>query len=444
MKLWQDTYKEEYNPLVEKLTNGRIKRSLRIGFSSYWFTLSPNLNDYITKNSKEAIYLRSFLKLGYVYWLGLSPQGFKINHERAIDCSLEFKEKMPDWDKSRFGTTPNYMKFCIEEFNKKLGMKLPDLDFVYMNLMPTFVRRNARNYVVLHKYAVQDKIPVLSYDLGLELVYQGVKEGGRTAETDEGKLMNISGYDYRDKAAHLKMAPKMIHLVQTGAKGREILQKGNPLLRFCTWWLPYHKSLIKEKEIINDPNLWKYPIGYVGNDNRRRGAIAKWFGKQPADTVHMFGGNYRKDLGQGWPEDLIKKHPNITFHDAVPIKDVAKIYQKSVATLNLSVPQHEKIGVQVWRHIEAPFGGCPLMIPSDVTNADDLVLVNDNEFLVPSSSDRLLAKIEALKARPKIREQLVLEQREEIKKRYRMSVNLKNLFREIKKEIDPKGPGIKK
>ena len=435
-QLWEDPYKPEHNHLVEELTGGKIKRNLRIGFSSYWFSTDPNLEDHIDKNSKEAIYLQHFLKLGYVYWLGLSPQGFKINHPRAVDCSLEFKEKLPNWDRDTFGTTPDYMRACIEGFKGKYGIKLPELDFVFMNLMPTFVRRNARNYVLLHKYAVQDKVPVLSYDLGLELVYQGVKEGGRTADSDGGKLMNISGYDYRDKAAHLKMAPNMVHLVQTGKAGCKILQEGNPLLRFCTWWLPYTKHLIKKRRVITAPDELRYPLGYVGNDNRRRGAITKWFGPQPKDFVHMWGGNYRKDLGISWPEDLMRKHPNIAFHGPVNMDRVARLYQKSVASMNIAVKPFEAIGVQVWRHLEAPFGGCPIFVPSSTENAKYLALLDD-DWLVPQTPDTLRAKVETLKKNPDLRAQIVYEQRGVIKKRYSMRKNLKYLFKEITKNLVP-------
>ncbi len=436
-KLWTDTYESGYNKYVAELTDGKITRNLRIGFSSYWFSTDPNLEDYIDKNSKEAIYLQHFLKMGYVYWLGLSPQGFNTKDSRAIDCSNEFKDKLPNWDRERFGTTPDYMTACIKGYKKEYNINLPKLDFVFMNIMPTFVRRNARNYVLLHHYAINSDTPILAYDLGLELVYQGVKEGGRTATTDNGKLMNISGYDYRDKAAHLKMAPKMIHLVQTGKKGVKILQKGNPLLRFCTWWLPYHKNLIKQYKIITDPAELKYPIGYVGNDNRRRGAIAKWFGKQPAGLVHMFGGNYRKELGQGWPDDLIKKHPNITFHNAVSMSRVGPIYRRSVSALNIAVPPFEAVGVQAWRHLEAPFGGCPIVLPSSVENAQGLTLLGDDTCVV-DTPDRLKALVEAFNLKPKIREQVVLEQRRIIKKRYTMKVNIRNLFKQLADELRAK------
>jgi hypothetical protein len=438
-QLWDDPYRPDYNPYVEELTDGKIKRNLRIGFSSYWFSLNPILDDHITKNSKEAMYLRSFLKLGYVYWLGLSPQGFKMKHPRAVDCSPEFKEKLPNWSKEEFGTTPQYMAFCINEYRKKLNIQLPKLDFVFMNLMPTFVRRNARNYVLLHEYAIRRKIPVLAYSVELDLVYQGVKDipkGGRTAKTDEGKLMNISGYDYRDKKSHLKMAPNMIHLVQADKSALATLQKGNPLLRFCTWWLPYDKRIVRQFKIVAESDKIKYPIGYVGNDNKRRTAISKWFGKQPDGFVHMFGGKARKELGLSWPETLTKKHPGIVWRNPVKIEDVGKIYNRSGACLNLAMPAHEAVGCQTWRHVEAPFGGCPILLPSTVANASRLTLIDD-DWCVVDNAEELQAKVEVLIDRPLLRKELVEMQRSVIRKRYNMKTNLKHLFKEMTGSLKP-------
>jgi len=431
-RLWQDKYKPDYNPHVDKLTNGKITRNLRIGFSSYWFNDQFTLDDYITKNSKEVLYLREFFKLGYVYWLGLSPRGNKIpDHPRAIDCSYEFKERLPKWDKARFGTTPDYMRSCIEGYSKEYGINLPKLDLVYMNLMPTFVRRNARNYVLLHHYAINNNTIVLAYDPGLELVYQGVKEypkvGGRTAETDSGKLMNISGYDYRDKAAHLKMAPNMVHLVQTGKWGLKTLRLGNPLLRFCTWWLPYDPLIVKELPISDQV---RYRLAYVGNDNRRRNAFKKWFGPQPDGDVHIFGGNYRKDKqdGASWPEVMLNRFPNITFHNPVQIKNVAYVYNKCVGTMNLSVPPFEAVGEQVWRHIEAPFGGCPILSPSTTKHAEKLSF---DDSLVMQSPQELTDTLETLAGDKELRTEIIEMQKEVIKKRYNMKVNLRHLFEEI-------------
>ncbi|RLI71400.1 hypothetical protein DRO91_05655 [Candidatus Heimdallarchaeota archaeon] len=438
-KLWEDPYEAEYNPHVDRLTGGKIKRHLKIGFSSYWFSLNPVLDDHITKNSKEAVYLKHFLKLGYVYWLGLSPKPFNINHPRAVDCSLEFKEKLPNWDKKRFGTTPNYMAFCITQYRKKLGIQLPQLDFVFMNLMPTFVRRNARNYVLLHEYAIRTKTPVLAYSIELALVYQGVKDleltgKGRTEKTDSGKLMNISGYDYRDKKSHIKMAPNMIHLVQADGPAIKTLQNGNPLLTFCTWWLPYDKQITKQYKVVTESNKIKYPISYVGNDNRRRSAIAKWFGKMPDGFVHMFGGKHRKELGPTWPDALTKKYPNIKWNPPVEIKNVGRIYNKTGACMNLAMPAHEAVGCQTWRHIEAPLGGCPLLLPNSVANAKRLALLND-DWCVVTSPEELQAKTETLIERPLLRKELVELQRDKIKSKYTMENNLRHLFKILTKRI---------
>lgn len=436
-----DPYKPEYNPYVDRLTGGKIKRHLKIGFSSYWFTLEPVLDDWITKNSKEAIYLRHFLKLGYVYWLGLSPKPFNINHPRAVDCSREFRDKLPNWNKKRFGTTPDYMAFCISEYRKSLKINLPKLDFVFMNLMPTFVRRNARNYVLLHEYAIRTKTPVLAYSVELALVYQGVKDllstgKGRTAKTDEGKLMNISGYDYRDKKSHLKMAPNMIHLVQADGPALQMLKDGNPLLTFCTWWLPYDKRIVKQYKIITDSSKIKYPISYVGNDNRKRGAIEKWFKPMPDGFVHLFGGKHRKELGGTWPEKLVSRYPNIRWHPPVKIHEVGKIYNRTGACMNIAMPAHETVGCQTWRHVEAPMGGCPLLLPNTVAHAKRLTLIND-DWCVISSSEELQAKTEILIERPLLREELVRLQREKIKRKYTMENNLKHLFKILTKRIEP-------
>lgn len=423
------------NPYVAELTDGRINRDLHIGFVSYWFKQTPVMDDFISKNNLETIYLKHLLKLGYVYWLGLSPKTFQIKHRRALNFATEI-QKMPNWDRERFGTTPNYMKWCIENYDKsKVGIQLPKLDFVFWNAMPTFVRRNARNYIVLHEYAIKQRVPIVTYDLGLEIVAQGLKhltDGGIQADSNEGKLMNISGYDYRDKAAHLLFKDKLVHIVQTGKWGVDMLKLGNPLLRFCTWWLPYDEEQLIELP-IRTKNL-EYNMAYVGNDNRRRGSMNKWYKNLPKDFMHIFGGNYRKDLGTSWPKEVVDRYPNLVFNNPVAIKEVSSIYNQAVATLNLAVPPFEKVGVQVWRHFEAPIGGCVLLLPSTTYKAHKLCF---DKSLVMHDTQQIVETVNVLKATPKLRRDIIEMQREEVKRRYTMEINLKNLFNEIGNEIEP-------
>ena len=431
---YNDTYCDDYNPYVSELSNGRITRNLRIGFMSYWFNLIPRLDEFISKNNLEAIYLKHFLKIGYVYWLGLSPKPYSNLSNRSVNVALEI-QKLPDWDKDKFGTTPNYMKYCIEHYDKEIGIKLPKLDFVFANLMPTFVRRTSRNYIILHEYAIKQRVPVIGYDLGLEVVGQGLKhlnDGGIRENFDEGKLFNLSGYDYRDKAAHLLFKDKLVHIVQTGKWGLKLLKQGNPLLRFCTWWLPYDEEQLIELP-IRTKNL-KYNMAYVGNDNRRRGSMNKWYKDLPKDFMHIFGGNYRKDLGTSWPKEVVDRYPNLVFNNPVAIKEVSSIYNQAVATLNLAVPPFEKVGVQVWRHFEAPIGGCVLLLPNTTYKAHKLCF---DKSLVMHDTQQIVETVNVLKATPKLRRDIIEMQREEVKRRYTMEINLRNLFNEITEEIEP-------
>ena len=431
---YNDTYCDDYNPYVSELSNGRITRNLRIGFMSYWFNLIPRLDEFISKNNLEAIYLKHFLKIGYVYWLGLSPKPYSNLSNRSVNVALEI-QKLPDWDKDKFGTTPNYMKYCIEHYDKEIGIKLPKLDFVFANLMPTFVRRTSRNYIILHEYAIKQRVPVIGYDLGLEVVGQGLKhlnDGGIRENFDEGKLFNLSGYDYRDKAAHLLFKDKLVHIVQTGKWGVDMLKLGNPLLRFCTWWLPYDEEQLIELP-IRTKNL-KYNMAYVGNDNRRRGSMNKWYKDLPKDFMHIFGGNYRKDLGTSWPKEVVDRYPNLVFNNPVAIKEVSSIYNQAVATLNLAVPPFEKVGVQVWRHFEAPIGGCVLLLPNTTYKAHKLCF---DKSLVMHDTQQIVETVNVLKATPKLRRDIIEMQREEVKRRYTMEINLRNLFNEITEEIEP-------
>jgi len=186
--------------------------------------------------------------------------------------------------------------------------------------------------------------------------------------------------------------------------------------------------------IITDKKELEYKMVYVGNDNRRRGTMKKWYGKLPSGYMSIFGGNYRKDLGTSWPEEVVARYPNIKFNGPVAIKDVNGVYSKAVATLNLAVPPFEKVGVQVWRHFEAPLGGCVLLIPSSTYHAEDLCF---DEALVMDGPEHTVATVNMLRKNMKLRRDIIMMQREEVKKRYTMKKNMRNLFREIGKEIPP-------
>lgn len=224
---------------------------MKIGWFSNWFSLNHKRDSAIPKNIRETLVLKELFKYGQVVWVGSSsdPKVVKITGN-TINAGGILKG-VPRYDKNRWGNSANYVHDIVVNYPKYKGSDLPEVDCVFVRVLPSFIYENLKIYLMLYRYGLRGT-PVFARDLELIMIKRFITNG-----PSANKPFGISGSDnaftYKDWNI---MNKNLTILAPIPPKGIEFLEKRAPHLKFKTFYFPYDRVLYPTMQLEN-------PLRYV-------------------------------------------------------------------------------------------------------------------------------------------------------------------------------------
>jgi hypothetical protein len=348
---------------------------LRVGWFSNWLSFDYLRDTGVPKNIREIPYLKTLIKAGHkIYWIGTARHPDAENYEGIVNYGGIYNG-LPKWDPDRWDETADYVRDMAVNYEKYARRPLPDVDAVFIRILPSFIYENAKIYILLYQYGLRG-IPVFARDLELQMIVKFIENPPKYPLK---KPFGISGSDKAFTEKDWKIMSKNLHiLAPLGPKGLKWIKDRAPHLSFESFMFPY------------DPNL--YPtmtlgpiqrhVTYIGNDTGRRAGFLKYFKGLPQDYVHVFGGQARQvdKVDKGFPSSIKDRLPNISWHEAIPHSSVNSIYNTSASCMNIPRPYFYDVEFISARFLEAVYSGAVLLLPEEFFNAvhwtgsEDLVI----------------------------------------------------------------------
>jgi len=383
---------------------------MKIGWFSNWFTFDYLRDSGVPKNIREIPIINELLKRGKLVWLGTQRNPPGCSHKNVINFGGLF-EGLPHYSKEKWGNTANYVHDIAQNYPKYAKRELPDVDCVFVRVLPSFIYENAKIYIMLYQYGLRG-IPVFARDLELLMIKKFIVGDDflcTDGKTIKGKPFGISG---SDKAFNMDewwmvMNKNLYILAPFSPQGRIWLQDRAKHLKLLTFHFPYDPKLYPTM----NPGQMNRSITYIGNDTGRRHGFNKYFSGLPPDTVYVYGGQARQvdKTQKGFPETLRARLPNVVWHGPVPHYRVNVIYKHSFACMNIPRPYFNSVGFVSARFLEAVFSGALLLLPKEFLSAKFYTC--DNRLVIEDSSQlkilvRTISKSEKLDILEKQRSRL--------------------------------------
>lgn len=346
------------------------KANLSIGYGFNYCVLDAFVDRNVTENLLEIPLLKEFLARGCeINFIGKSQTKFEKS-DNLFDWSSEWK-KLP----KPYRPLPDWIADCVENYEKKYEMELPDVDFVIMNAFPSFFFSNMMFYLISLHYA-KKKIPVFLWDIEFRTL----------RSKEEESLPKVFRYSGADKLFSeddfIKIAQNSYWLVQIPGKVLSKVKQLNPHIRILPFFPPYWF-----REDIGMYNLNKNPryrLTYIGNDSERRRTIKKFFTPlSKKNRLHLFGGgmSQRSEGYEGFDAYL----GNTKMHGPIPQDQVWRIYNLSRTCLSVARQRYYNVGFIVHRWFEVVLGGCILLLPKELFGVEKYFhkgfLVEDSDHL---------------------------------------------------------------
>lgn len=396
---------------------------MKIGWFSNWFSLNHERDSGVPKNIREIPVLKELFMYGQVVWVGSSsdPKVVKITGN-TINAGGILKG-VPRYDKNRWGSSGKYVRDIVLNYPKYKGSDLPEVDCVFVRVLPSFIYENLKIYLMLYRYGLRGT-PVFARDLELLMIKRFITNG-----PSANKPFGISGSDtaftYKDWNI---MNKNLTILAPIPEKGIEFLEKRAPHLKFKTFYFPYDKKLYPALVPLN---ILSAHVTYIGNDTGRRYGFSKYFKNLPQDFVHVYGGAARQinKEEKGFPQAFKDRLTNVKWHEPVPHYRVNMIYNNSATCMNIPRPYFNNVGFISARFFEAAFSGAVLLLPEEFLGASYWTGYTD---LVIKDSAHLRNVAETLFGNRTLRKEMLEVQRGILKTECDVKRNVHNVMQEIK------------
>jgi len=349
--------------------DGDVKLNIGYGFNYCYEGAVVDTN--VTKNLLEIPLLKEFLARGSrISFIGKSELKFDKFHPRMENFSAEWK-KLP----KPYRPVSDWIEDCVENYEKKYEMELPDVDFVIMNAFPSFFFSNMMFYLINLHYAKKN-IPVFLWDIEFRTL--------RSRDSDFfPKVFRYSGADriFSDEDFK-KIASNSYWLLQIPGEAMGRVRKLNPDIRVLPFFPPYwFRDDLGLYRVKKNP---LYRIIYVGNDSERRKTIKKFFTPlSKKNRLHVFGGGMSR-RSKGY-EKFDAYLGNMKMHGPIPQEEVWRTYNLSRTCLSVARQRYYDVGFIVHRWLEVVLGGSILLLPRDLYGVEKYFykgfLVEDSDHL---------------------------------------------------------------
>jgi len=363
-------YMDRFNlEVLLKLAN----KALKIGYGFNYCLPGAFIDRNVTENLLEVPILKEFLARGCgIKFIGKSSAKFQeFGGYPMEDYSSEWK-KLP----RPYKPIPDWIADCVENYEDKYEMELPDVDFVIMNAFPSFFYSNMMFYLINLHYA-RKGIPVFLWDIEFRTL--------RSKESDSfPKIFRYSGADrIFTEGDFEEIASNSTWLLQIPGEALSRVKRLNPGINVLPFFPPYWLRR-DDLGIFNMKKKTRYRLTYVGNDSERRKTIRKYFTPlSKKNRLHLFGGgmSQRSEGYEGFDAYL----GDIKMHGPISQDQVWNTYNLSRTCLSVARQRYYNVGFVVHRWFEAVLGGSILLLPQELYGVEKYFhsgfLVEDSDHL---------------------------------------------------------------